>query len=166
MFFIQNYIQYHVYLLPSTTPLDTTYAVNWSDKAQPGLVGHEVKVSMTSISRPSDFVISWSLFHLRTSYFEIMNLYDPWFDLKINIGHHDLYFMVQWFSLYLECYLIYGHPYLGLWISMTQSLTSKCQWPMFMVQWFYITSWRQFDVRTSYFGIMGQYEMTFDLKKM
>ena len=28
-----------------------------------------------------------------------MNQYDPTFDLKIDIGHFDLYFMVQWFCL-------------------------------------------------------------------
>ena len=26
-----------------------------------------------------------------------MNQYDPTFDLKINVGHCDLYFMVKWF---------------------------------------------------------------------
>ena len=30
-----------------------------------------------------------------TSYFTIMNRYDPAFDLKSNVGHCDLYFMVQ-----------------------------------------------------------------------
>ena len=36
-----------------------TYADSWSDMAQPCdiLVGHEVNVSMTDISRPSDFVL-------------------------------------------------------------------------------------------------------------
>ena len=28
-----------------------------------------------------------------------MGQYDPAFDLKINVGHCDLYFMVQWFCL-------------------------------------------------------------------
>ena len=34
-----------------------------------------------------------------TSYFRIMSHYDLTFDLKINIGRFDLYFMVQWFCL-------------------------------------------------------------------
>ena len=46
-------------------------------------------------------------------------------NLKINVGHCDLYFMVQWFC---------------------------------------VTAWRLFDVWTSYFGIMGQHDLTFDLK--
>ena len=33
-----------------------------------------------------------------------------------------------------------------------------------MVQWFCLISWRLFDVWTSYFGIMSQYDTTFDLK--
>ena len=53
-----------------------------------------------------------------------MNQYDPTHDLKINVGHSDLYFMVQWF---------------------------------------YVISWRLFDVWTSSLGIMGQYDWTYDL---
>ena len=34
-----------------------------------------------------------------TSYFRIMSQYDLTFDLKINVGRFDLYFMVQWFCL-------------------------------------------------------------------
>ena len=34
----------------------------------------------------------------------------------------------------------------------------------FMVQWFCLISWRQFDGWTSYFGIMSQYNPLFDLK--
>ena len=56
-----------------------------------------------------------------------MNQYEPTFDLKINVGHYDLYFMVQWF---------------------------------------FLLSWRQFDVWTSLFGIMSQYDLKFDLKKI
>ena len=40
--------------------MESTYSDSWSDMAQPcdmGLVGHEVKVSMTYISRSSDFVL-------------------------------------------------------------------------------------------------------------
>ena len=47
------------------------------------------------------------------------------YDLKINIGHYDQYFMVQWFCL---------------------------------------ISWRLFDVCTSYFRSMNQYDQTFHLK--
>ena len=48
------------------------------------------------------YLISWRLFDACTSYFGIMNQYDPRFDLKINVGHCDLHFMVQWF---LSCIL-------------------------------------------------------------
>ena len=54
-----------------------------------------------------------------------MNQYDPTFNLKINVGHCDLYFMVSDFVLYLEDYLMYEHHTLGLWVSMARHLTSK-----------------------------------------
>ena len=44
-------------------------------------------------------LISWRLFHVRTSYFGFKNQYDLRFDLKINVGHCDLYAMIQWFCL-------------------------------------------------------------------
>ena len=61
------------------------------------LVDHEVKVSTTYISQSS--LISWRLFDVCISYFQSMNQYDLTFDLKINVGHCDLYFMVQWLCL-------------------------------------------------------------------
>ena len=44
-------------------------------------------------------LISWRLFDVWTSLFGIMNQYDPTFDLNINVGHCDIYFMVQWFCI-------------------------------------------------------------------
>ena len=54
----------------------------------------------------------WPLFHGRvilpyilntiwyiTPFLGIMSFYDPMFDLRINVGHCDLYFMFQWFCL-------------------------------------------------------------------
>ena len=54
---------------------------------------------------PIYFMVQWSclisptLFDAWVSYFQIMRQCDPNFDLKINIGQHDLYFMVLWFCL-------------------------------------------------------------------
>ena len=56
---------------------------------------------MTYISQSSDFVL---ILNVCTSYFGIMTLYDPKFDLKINAGHGP----VIW------PYLKYEHPCLGL----------------------------------------------------
>ena len=42
-----------------------------------------------------------------------MNQYDPTVDLKINIGHCDLYFMIH-FMLHLEDNLMYYNRILGL----------------------------------------------------
>ena len=51
--------------------------------------------------------------------FGIMIQYDPKFDLKTYISWSSD------FALYLEDYLMHEHYYLGLWVSMTQSFTSK-----------------------------------------
>ena len=88
----------------SRTPLKSDfllycYANNlytWSGISQPydiRLVCHEAKVTMTCISRSSDFGL----------YLEdclmIMSQCDTTFDLKINVVQHDLYFTVQLFYL-------------------------------------------------------------------
>ena len=70
--------------------------------------------------------LSWRLFDVWTSLFGIMSQYDPKFDLKINIGHCDLYSMVQLFcvtSLKLFDIWIYG----SVWPQ------NKCRsvWPIF-----------------------------------
>ena len=54
-----------------------------------------------------------------------MSPYDPKFDLKINIGYCDLYFIVRTSdsALTLEDYLMYEHRTLGVWVSMTRHLT-------------------------------------------
>ena len=63
-------------------------------------MGHEVKVSMTCISQSSDFILYFEDYiYVCTSYFGSMNQYDSTFDLKINVGHCDLYSMVQLFCL-------------------------------------------------------------------
>ena len=42
---------------------------------------------------------------------------------------------------------------------------TKCHCDLYFVaQWFCVTSWRLFDVWTSYFGLKGRYDLTFDLK--
>ena len=49
---------------------------------------------MTCISRFSDFAL-YLEDYLMYEHFGIMSQYDMTFDLKINIGHCDLYFKVQ-----------------------------------------------------------------------
>ena len=51
---------------------------------------------MTYITWSSDFVLYHEdLFDVWTSYFGIIGQYDQTFDLKVNVSHCDLYFMVQ-----------------------------------------------------------------------
>ena len=68
--------------------MEPTYADSWSDMAQP------CDMELWVIARSSDFVITWGLFDVCTSYFGSMNQYDPMFDLNINVGHCDLYSMI------------------------------------------------------------------------
>ena len=58
-------------------------------------MGHEVKVSMTHISRSSDFALNLEDCLMYEHHTGIMSQYDLMYDLKINVGHCDLYFMVQ-----------------------------------------------------------------------
>ena len=66
-----------------------------------------------------------TIWYMNTILWYYESVYYPMFDLKINVGHCDLYFMVQWFCL---------------------------------------IAFRLFDVWTSYFRIMSQYDLTFDFK--
>ena len=123
----------------------------------------------------------WPIFHgpvilpyiLKTIWCMYIVLWDyesvwPRFDLRINVGHCDLYFMVQWFCLVSWRLFDVWTPLFGIVNQYDPTLDSKinvghCDL-YFIVKWFWVISWRLFDVWTSYFGIMGQYDPTFDLK--
>ena len=107
---------------------------------------------MTYISRSSDFVL-YLEDYLMYIIFGSMNQYDPTFDLKINVAHCDLYSMVQWFAYILKTIWCMNNiiwDYVSVWPKV---------WPQNKYR-----SWRLFDVCTSYFGSMNQYDQTFDLK--
>ena len=55
-----------------------------------------------------------------TPYFGIVSQYHPMFDLKINIGHCDLYFIVHWFCL-ISLYLMDECHTFGKWVSVIRS---------------------------------------------
>ena len=71
------------------------------------------------------------------------------------------------FALYFEDYLninIILRDYESVWHDIwPQNKCRHCDL-YFMVQWFYLISWRLFDVWTPYFEIMSQYDPMFDLK--
>ena len=156
-------------------------------------------------------LIFWRLFDVLRSYFGIMSQYDTTFDFKINVGHCDLYFMVQWFYLmktiwYMNTIL---WDYESVWLMFDLKIFCSTLWPIFhgpvilpnvlkTIQWLNVIlwdyesvwpdmwppnicrslwpifhgplnfplSWRLFDVWTSYFRIMSQYDTTFDLKSV
>ena len=103
-------------------------------------------------------LISWRLFDIWTPYFGIMSQYDSTFDLKINVGHCDLYHGPVILSYILKT-IWYMNTILWDYESVWPDV-----WPKNVVQWFYLISWRLFDISTPYFGIMSQYDLMFDLK--
>ena len=75
----------------------------------------------------------------------IMSQYDPKFDLKINTGNYDLYFMVQWFCL-ISWRFDVCTSYFGSMNQYDQMFDLKinvghCDLYS-MVQWFCLISWR------------------------
>ena len=114
------------------------------------------------------------LFDACTSYFGIMNQYDPTFDLNINVwtsyfrivGQYnqtfdlkvnvsDLYFMVQWFCLISWRLFDACTSNFGIMNQYDLNINvGHCD--IFMVPWFCLVSWRLFDVWTPLFGIMNQ----------
>ena len=119
------------------------------------LTGHEAKVTMTFISRSSDFLYILKTFLYIKTFFRIMSQYGTTFDLKINVGHCDLYFMVQWFCLI-------SWRLFDVWISYFR-IMSQCDPTLdlkinvghcdlyFMVQWFFLISFIIFDGWGSYY---------------
>ena len=100
-----------------------------------------------------------------TVLFGIMSQYDPQFDLKINVGHYALYFMVQWFCLIFWRLFDVCTSYFGSTNQYEQTFDFKinighCDLYS-MVQWFCLISWRLFDAWTLLFGIMSQYDPKF-----
>ena len=151
--------------------METTYADSWSDLAQ----SCDIDLWVTK------WWSAWPIFHcpvilpyiLKTIWCVYIILWDydsvwPKVWSKINVGHCDLYFMVQWFCLV-------SWRLFDVWTSLFGSMNQydltfalrlnvgHCN-RYFMVHWFCLISWRPFDVRTSYFGIMGQYDQTFVLR--
>ena len=108
------------------------------------------------------------LFDVWTSYYRIMSRYDPTFDLKLNVGHCDLYFMVQWFCLTSRRLFAASTSYFRIMSQYDTTFDLKvnvghCDL-YFMIQWFCLISWRLFDIWILYSGIMSQYDLKFDLK--
>ena len=135
--------------------MKTTFADSWLD-----------------IARPCDidlWVMKWrSVWPTWTSNFEIMSQYDPTFDVKINAGHCDLYFIVQWFCVISWRLFDVRTSYTGILSQYDQTFDGKTNVDhcdlYFMVQWYCVITWTLFDVWTSYIRIMSQFYLTFDLK--
>ena len=115
------------------------------------------------VSCSSDFyLISWRLFDRWMSYFATVSQCDANFDLKINLGHSDLYFIDS--ALHLEDYVMdtnfgimsQGDAMDDLIINVGHS--DLC----FKVHWFCFISLWEFHGWMSYFGTMSQCDATTD----
>ena len=86
------------------------------------------------------------------------------FDLKINIVHCDLYFLVQWVCLISWRLFDTWTSYFRIMSQYDPTFDLKCRslWPIFhgsvTLPYILKTIW------TSNFGIMSQYDTTFDIK--
>ena len=78
----------------------------------------------------------------------ILVLCDTMIDIIINVGHFDLYFMVQWFWPYILnviwCMNIIITSQYDLTVDLKVNIGHYDLY--FGVQWFYVISWRQLDV--------------------
>ena len=104
-------------------------------------------------------LVSWRLFDVWTSLFGIMIQYDPTVDIKIKVGHCDLYFMVQWFCVISWRLFDVWTSYFGIMGHYDQPFDLKinvghCDL-YFMDQWFCLMPQRLFGW-VSYFQIMRQ----------
>ena len=124
----------------------------------------------------------WPIFHgpvilpyiLKTIWYMNTILWDyesVWPDVwpKINVGHCDLYFMVQ-------CFCLISWKLFSSWTSYFRTMSlydptsdlkifiRHCDLH-FMVLWFCLISWKRFHVWTLYFVIMSQCNAAFALKQ-
>ena len=88
-------------------------------------------------------------------YFGIMSQYDPMFDLKINVGHCDLYFMVQWFCLISILKTVWCMNRIMSQYDLTFDLKIDVgRFDLyFMVQWFCLISWSLLIYEDHTFGL-------------
>ena len=90
-------------------------------------------------------------------YLGLLSQYDPMFDLKINVGHCDLYFLVQWFCIISWKLFDVWTSYFGIMGQYDQTIDFKIK-----VRLLTYISWSVMWV--SYFQIMRQCHPNFDLK--
>ena len=105
---------------------------------------------------------------MKKSLFGIMNQYDSTFDLKVDVGYCDLYFMVQWFYITSWRQFDVWTLYFGIMGQYDMIFDLKINvglcYLYFMAQWFCLISPTLFDAPVSYFQTMRQCDQHFDLK--
>ena len=149
----------------------TTYADSWWDMAKP------CDMDLWVMKWRS----AWPIFHgpvilpyiLKTiwcMYIILQEYESAWPDIwpTINIGHCDLYSMVQWFCPIHMSWRIFDVWTLLFGIMSQYELMFDLKIKVdycdlySMVHWFCLLSWRLFDVWILLFRIMSQYDPKFD----
>ena len=79
-------------------------------------------------------LISWRLFDIWTPYFRIMSQYDPTFDLKINVGHYDIFHgpvILPYILKTVWCMNIILQDYESVWPDIWPKNKCRSLWPIF-----------------------------------
>ena len=105
---------------------------------------------------------------LNIIFLEYESVYDPIFYLKINVGHCELYFMVQWLCLIawtVSCMKIIIWDYESVWPKPWPQNKYRSTWPIFhglviLLNIFKIIWWMNIII-----GIMDQCDTKIDLIK-
>ena len=87
-----------------------------------------------------------------------MNQYDPTFDLKVNVGHCELYFMVQWFYVTSQ-FGIMGQYDTAFYLKINESLCD-----LYFIPSDFVLYRPLFDAWVSYLHLMIQCDPNFDFK--
>ena len=115
--------------------METTYADSWSDMAQSVVMQWKSAwpIFYGPVILPYILKTIWCMNSILRDYGSVWPVIWP----KINVGHCDLYFIVQWFCLISRMYIILWdyNPRFYLKINI-----GHCDL-YFMVQWFCLVSW-------------------------
>ena len=151
--------------------METTYADSWSDMAQSCDI--DLWVIKWRSALPifhSPVILPYILKTISCMYFILWDYESVWPNVWPQNKCRSLW-PIFYGPVILACILktiwcinIIIWDYESVWPEVWAQNNCRSLWPIFMVHWFCVISWRLFDVWTSLFGIMNQYDLTFDLK--
>ena len=154
-----------------------SFTISWRTNSRYGALDHSYRSHLYKLFWQKSQLLHWTIFTRKISkiaattrhhnvikYRSFTKFEDGTFlthDLKLNVGHCDLYFTVHWFCLKSwRLFDVCASVRPDVWPK------NKCRslWPIVMVQWLCLIPWRLFHVWASLFGIMNRYDPTHYLK--